>query len=118
MILKRETELSIKEDKQQEIKYKLDYVLEPYEGHPIFEVDLFNKIIRVAELEHLDTLHLFNWKQQLKEQSILKKEGCIYLSSLNIQNLKRKYTEFKDFNFLKKEDKVFVNKNRTVKLLK
>ena len=40
----------IKQKKKQEIKYILDNLLKPHEGHNVFEIDYVNKEIRDVEL--------------------------------------------------------------------
>ena len=108
-------EVSVKQRK--EIKYILEDVIKPFEGHPIFEINLRENTISIAELEPLDTVHFHHWKQQLAEREIIKKSDCRYITALNLKNLLRKFPEYKNFTYLCGEEQV-VNKNRKIKLLK
>jgi hypothetical protein len=119
-LLTPEHELNIQ--KRQEIKYKLDNILKPYEGHPVFEVDFINKTVKKASVKPIDTVSFLNWKEEIKEQNIIKNPNCMYVSALNIKNIKKKLVDidskFEDYMYIKEDNKQYVNKHRKVKLYK
>lgn len=96
-------EISVKQ--QKEIKYIFDSMLKPHEGHPIFEVDLIKKEVRLAQLKVLDTVNINTWQEDIKRQDILKKEGCYYFSALNKTNAMKKLDKkgMKGFVFVGEE---------------
>jgi hypothetical protein len=118
----RDVEINIKQKKKQESNYKLDALLKPYEGHPIFEINTIKKTISFAKLKPLETINFLSWQQQLKEQDILKRDGCIYVYSLNLENLRRKLNKYNDkytnYEFIEDDkNKLSLQKNRKIKIL-
>lgn len=118
----KDVEINIKQNKKQEIKYILDNLLKPHEGHNVFEIDYVNKEIRDVELIPLHSVNFLSWKQQIKEQEILKKEGCLYVYALNIVNLRRKLEkynkEYAGYNYIASNSLKILNKHRKVKIVK
>lgn len=111
-------EYSIK--KQQEIKYLFDSLVKPRESHPIYEIDLLNETIKVADIVEVESVNLLSWKKDL---DIFKKQGCLYFSSLNYKNLQKKLLKidkkFKNFKYIKRDlIPAQVKKHRKVTFLK
>lgn len=111
-------EYSIK--KQQEVKYLFDSLVKPKEGHPIYEIDLIEQTVRVTEIVQVESVNLLSWK---KDIDIFKKQGCLYFSSLNFNNLQKKLlkidSKFKDFKYIKSDlHPTQVHKHRKVTFLK
>ena len=108
--------------KRQEIEYMIDEILKPHPNHPTFEIDLIEKEIRIAQVETLDTVNILNWKEEIKEQNLIKKPKCLYVSSLNINNLRRRLKkiskEMAKFPFIKEEINLSLHKDRKIKVLK
>ena len=112
--LRPKEEISVQQRK--EIKYIFDSMLKPHEGHPVFEVDILKKEVRIADVKPIDTVGLLTWKEELKKQDILKKPNCIYLSSLNIDNLLKRLGKIgiTNLKYIKEDKQLFVNKHRKV----
>lgn len=109
-----EHELSIEQRK--EIKYLYDTMLSPYEGHPVFEIHLVNKTICIAKVKPLDTVTFHNWKEEIRKNDLIKNPNCIYITSLNINNLKRKFKAFSEYEYIQEDGSLVVNKNRNINL--
>jgi hypothetical protein len=116
----RDVEISVKQKKKQESKFKMDSLLTPHEGHPIYEVDLEKKVIKFAKLKPLETINFLTWKEQLKEQDILRRANCLYIYSLNETNLRRKLKNYNKelckFPFDDEKNKLSLHKNRKIKV--
>lgn len=91
----------------QELQLVLDNKLIPNKNHILFEYDLSNRVIRLAEMRPSNTtisyeeaLNMYNNKVLKKikldeaetksKYDVLKKENCIYVMSLNEENAMKK----------------------------
>jgi len=107
--------------KRQEVEYMLDEVVRPHPNHPTYEVDLIDEVIRIAQVENIDTVNFLNWKEAIKEQKIIKNPHCIYLTALNINNCRKKLKKISEkiskFSFENEEKVLSLHKNRKVQFL-
>lgn len=82
----------IKETRKKEVDKKLilQGSLKPHRGHTLFKLDLSTYEISKAKFETQD-VHYTDVvaKKRKKNKKIIKEEGCIYISALNINNLKK-----------------------------
>jgi len=117
--LRERTELSVQQ--QKEIQYKLDTILKPHGGHSVFEINLLDMTIELAKHQNIDTVNLFTWEAELKNLEVIKNNNCIYISCLNLNNLKDKMfkvgLDITHFQINVTNDKN-THKNRKVKFLK
>ena len=113
-------EINIKQNKEEKLLYTLEDILKPHEGHPLFEIDVDAKEIRFVEMIPIHSVNINSWKQEIKEQSFVKREGCLYVSSLNVVNLRRKLAKYNKeislFLFIGEVD-VSLHKNRKINKL-
>ena len=73
----------------QEIQTVFDSRIIPYENHTLFEVNLNNKTIEVAEFDELPPI---KYTEAMKgnivvQKKVTKKENCVYISALNKKNV-------------------------------
>jgi hypothetical protein len=99
----------------------VDGILKPHPNHPTFEIDLAQEKIRLADLEVLDTVIFHNWREEIKEQRIIKNPNCIYVTALNIENCRKKLNKISKklthFSFETEEKTLSLHKNRKVTFL-
>ena len=87
---KDKDKVEITKQQQAEILKVFDSRIKPHENHTLFEFDLKTKEIRLAKIEpeskeiHWNNAVNGNFKKQNKK--VIKKENCIYISSLNKEN--------------------------------
>lgn len=81
--------VEIVKQQQAEIQKVLESTLKPSKGHTLFEVNLIDNTIEIAEFDELPNV---KWEDALKGQissqkKITKKPNCIYISALNKNNV-------------------------------
>lgn len=90
--------VEIIKQQQAEIQKVLDSTLRPSRGHTLFEVNIVDNTIEIAEFDELPAV---KWEDALKgnisvQKKVTKKDNCIYISALNKNNvlkiLKRDYS--------------------------
>lgn len=113
------SELNIKQVKPSKL-VMVDNV-EPKNNHIIYEIDQFKRTIRVAMAQNKKILHWFeiidgSWKSH----EIIKTPGCVYISSLNKNNVIQKVRklfgiDISSYDYL--SDKGVVGSNLKVKIM-
>lgn len=88
---KEKDKIEISKQQQKEYQKVLDNVIKPHENHTLFEVDLKEKVIRLATFDELPAL---KWEDAVKglisvKKKVTKKENCLYVSALNKKNVKK-----------------------------
>ena len=73
----------------QEIQTVFDYKIIPQKNHTLFEVNLKDKTIEIAEFDELPAI---KFEEAMKgnivaQKKITKKENCVYISALNKKNV-------------------------------
>lgn len=83
------SELSIKQEKPS--KQVLVDNIEPHNNHIIYEINQFKRTINVANFETRKVIHWFEAVDgSYKNHNLIKLPNCIYISSLNKNNLIKK----------------------------
>ena len=92
MKLKRISADEISVDKKQfEKKEKFEKRITPHKNHKVFQFNTETRELAVAEFDNIPTI---KWEDAVNEnytvyRKIIKKEGCIYFSALNVKNAKK-----------------------------
>lgn len=87
---KDKDKVEITKQQQAEIQKVFDSRIKPHENHTLFEFDLKTKEIRLTKIEpESKEIH---WNKAVKgdflqNKIVMKKENCIYISSLNKENV-------------------------------
>ena len=81
---------------QAEKKYEVKKLatINPHKGHTLFQIDIKNRTITVAEFEQQDVEMLKlnkNWTGVTKKVTV--KPDCIYISALNQKNAIKKFKQ-------------------------
>lgn len=112
---KEQDKLEFVKQQQVEIQKILDYKIIPHENHLLFEFNLKDKSLQLAEF--LPPKTLVSWNEALEmyykrviskvnitrpstitKSELIKKDGCIYISALNEKNALKIIK--RDFNYL------------------
>ena len=87
---KDKDKVEITKQQQAEIQTVFDSKITPYENHILFEFDLKKRTIELAVFEpEIKDIHwndAVNGNFKKKNKKVIKKENCIYISSLNKEN--------------------------------
>ena len=87
---KDKDKVEITKQQQAEIQLVFDSKITPHENHTLFEFDLKNKTIVLANFEpEIKEIHwndAVNGNYKKKNKKVIKKQNCIYISSLNKVN--------------------------------
>lgn len=88
----------ITQEKLEQIQYKLAGQLKPKKGHIVFEVNTISGSIQKAEfMTNLTYVVSSNgYRKSTKNQQIMMKKDCIYISALNVENVKKKLKKLAD----------------------
>ena len=78
------------EKKQFEKVEKLLHSIKPHNGHKLFEYNLVSGEIKIAEFEIL-SINFINARKKdfSKRKKVIRKDNCIYLPALNVENVKK-----------------------------
>ena len=73
----------------QKIQTVFDYKIIPQKNHTLFEVNLKDKTIEIAEFDELPAI---KFEEAMKgkivcQKKVTKKENCVYISALNKKNV-------------------------------
>ena len=82
------TELSVKQQKQEERKKKLIGQIIPHNGHSIFKIN--EETLEISEPKYIQKAWIFNGKNK---PEVLVEEGFFYVSALNEKNALKKYNQ-------------------------
>ena len=87
---KDKDKVEITKQQQAEIQLVFDSKITPHENHTLFEFDLKNKTIVLANFEpEIKEIHwndAVNGNFKKKNKKVIKKENCIYIPALNKEN--------------------------------
>ena len=82
--------VEITKQQQAEIQKVFDSRITPHKNHTLFEFDLKKKTIELAvfepEIKEIHWNNAVNGNFKKKNKKVIKKENCIYISSLNKEN--------------------------------
>ena len=82
--------IEITKQQQAEIQKVFDSRITPHENHILFEFDLKTREIRLAifepEIKEIHWNDAINGNFKKKNKKVIKKDNCIYISSLNKEN--------------------------------
>jgi len=91
--LQKQDKDKIEQVKQQvqEIQTVFDHRIKPQKNHTLFEINLIENTIEKAEF---DELPIVKWEDAVKgsissQKKITKKPNCVYVSALNIKNVRK-----------------------------
>lgn len=84
----KQTEQSVKQQKQEERKKKLIGQIIPYNGHSIFKIN--EETLEVSEPKYIQKAWIFNGENK---PEVLVEEGFFYVSALNERNALKKYKQ-------------------------
>lgn len=65
--------------------------IRPHKGHKLFEVDQRTGVVREAEYEKTDINYSQDINKAKRSKKVIVREGCFYLTALNLKNACRKY---------------------------
>lgn len=87
-------EVKASAEKQQEKQFKHLGTLRPHAGHTLFEINHATQEVKQAEYltQDVDFMDAANKNISLKKK-LLVKEGCEYVSALNMKNAIKKYNK-------------------------
>lgn len=87
---KDKDKIEITKQQQAEIQRVFESRITPHENHILFEFDLKTREIRLAvfepEIKEIHWKDAVNGNFKKKNKKVIKKESCIYISSLNKEN--------------------------------
>lgn len=102
------SEIQIEQEKHHRIF--VDGKLRVHNNHIVFEINLEKRTIHIADFSEIDNTINYHdcLKGKHKQYNILKKQGCIYSSALNVENLVRRLKrdngiDVSSFKYLKEE---------------
>jgi hypothetical protein len=83
----------VKQVAQVEQEKQLKHIgqIRPHKGHKLFEVDQKTGVVREAEYEKTDIHYSQDLNKAKRSNKVVVKEGCFYLTALNLNNACRKY---------------------------
>ena len=88
---KHKDKVEITKQQQSEIQTVFDSKIIPHENHTLFEFNLKNKTISFAsfepEIKEIRWSDAVNGNFKKKNKKVIKKQNCIYISSLNKENV-------------------------------
>ena len=86
---RRKDEISIVKEVKKDIQKLFVGSLKPKKGHTLFEINIKEKTIEIAEFDETPTINYLDamqGKYLAKRNKVTKKENCIYISALNKKN--------------------------------
>lgn len=86
---KQKDKIEIVKQQQAEIQKVFDSNIRPQKNHTLFEIDLHKLTITEAKFDEVPPIH---WHDAVKglisyTRKCTKKDNCIYISALNIENV-------------------------------